>query len=129
MTHAPNESSDALRTSWIIQSEASSLGFDWPDVSGVLEKVREETGEIEEALERGDREQARRELGDLFFAAVNLARFLDADPSEELDRANMRFTCRFEMLKSELRREGRNMKTCSLAQLDEVWERVKKGLK
>ena len=114
--------------STLIQSEASAVGFDWPDVSGVLEKTREEICEIESALKCGDCEHAKRELGDLLFAAVNLARFLEADPSDELRRANERFLRRFEMLKNEIRRQGRVLEKCTLTELDAVWERVKKGL-
>lgn len=109
-----------------VHASASALGFDWPDISGVFEKVREEAGEIEHAWHGGDREHAKRELGDLLFATVNLSRFLDADPSSELMEATARFTRRFDLLKKEIVREGRTMHECTLAELDVVWERVKK---
>jgi len=124
--HSP--ASDALRTSWTIQEEASSVGFDWPDITGVFNKVEEELGEIRHAWNAGDPEHARRELGDLLFATVNLARFLDTDPSAELERANQRFEQRFNMLKEDLREEGRAMERCTLEELDVVWERVKKRI-
>jgi uncharacterized protein YabN with tetrapyrrole methylase and pyrophosphatase domain len=116
---------DPLEQAWRVHNTASSLGFDWPDIGGVFEKVREELGEIEHAWHGGDRLHAKRELGDLFFAAVNLARFLDADPSAELMEATGRFSRRFELLKEEVAREGRQIAECSLDELDVVWERVK----
>jgi len=119
---------DALRASWAIQERVSRRGFDWPDVSGVLAKVREELVEIENALKEGDAEAARRELGDVLFAVVNLARFLEADPDEELQCANARFERRFALLDAELVQAGRRVECCTLAELDEVWERVKSRL-
>lgn len=117
---------DPLQQAWRVHSSASALGFDWPDIGGVFEKVREELCEIERARQGGDRLQAKRELGDLLFAAVNLARFLEADPSAELIEATARFARRFELLKEEIVREGRRMQDCSVSELDVVWERVKK---
>jgi uncharacterized protein YabN with tetrapyrrole methylase and pyrophosphatase domain len=120
--------SDPLHASWNIQSEASALGFDWPDISGVFAKVREEIEEIADAWRNGDREDAQRELGDVLFAIVNLARFLGTDPRKELHDANARFTERFKMLKTALHEQGLVMKECSLEQLDKVWERVKEEI-
>lgn len=119
---------DALRDSWEIQENASALGFDWPDISGVFDKVQEELGEVRHAWDAGDREHARRELGDLLFATVNLARFLDADAGAELARANERFTKRFTLLKEEAQRQGLILQHCSLKELDVIWEMVKDGL-
>jgi len=120
---------DALRASWSIQEAASARGFDWPDIHGVFAKVREELEEIEQAWRHHDRAQARRELGDLLFATVNLARFLETEPSAELHSANRRFYVRFERLKEELALEGRELEQCTLAELDVVWERVKRAMK
>lgn len=117
---------DPLEQAWRVHSSASALGFDWPDIGGVFDKVREELGEIEHAWAGGDRVHAKREFGDLLFASVNLARFLDADPGAELIEATARFARRFELLKEEIVREGRRIQDCSLAELDVVWERVKK---
>ena len=120
--------SRAVGASWEIQEAASALGFDWPDISGVFAKVHEELGEIEQAWNAGDREHARRELGDLLFATVNLARFLDADPNHELERANERFTRRFDLLQEQIKHDGLILEQSSLAELDVIWERVKKML-
>lgn len=116
---------DPLSDSWQIQSLASSRGFDWPDINGVLDKIEEELNEIREALSRNDTVHARRELGDLLLAAVNAARFLETDPAETLDRANRRFQARFDALARALENEGKRMESCSLDELDAVWNRVK----
>jgi len=124
--HQPHDSNpDALEDSWRIQSAAARVGFDWPDVTGVIAKVREETREIEDALAAGDREHAARELGDLLFAAVNLGRFLDTHPAKALADANQRFRKRFELLRREVEKTGRDIETCALDELNAVWERVK----
>jgi len=104
------------------------LGFDWPDISGVFEKVHEELEEIADAWRNGDREEAQRELGDVLFAIVNLARFLGTDPRKELHDANARFTERFQMLTKSVQEKGLVMQECTLEQLDTVWERVKEEI-
>jgi ATP diphosphatase len=101
------------------------MGFDWPDIDGVLAKVREEVAEVEEAWHGGDRLHAQRELGDLLFAAVNLGRFVGIHPARALVEANSRFLERFALLREEVARDGLDFESCTLAQLDAVWERVK----
>ncbi len=125
MTEASQQPTDAVRHSWDVQEAASALGFDWPDASGVLDKVVEESQEIREALGKGNPDQARRELGDLLLATINLARFLKADPANELRRATERFTRRFDEVKKEAADLGLDMKSCSLDQLNALWNRAK----
>jgi uncharacterized protein YabN with tetrapyrrole methylase and pyrophosphatase domain len=118
-------SNDPLTHAWNIQTDAAALGFDWPDVQGVFLKLHEEIGEVQEALQSGDQEHARREVGDLLFSAVNLARFLNADPAAELRHTNARFSHRFALVQDEVKRSGRSITTCSLAELDAIWDAVK----
>lgn len=125
MSDADRLPADAFQEAWSIQVNASALGFDWAHVSPVMDKVREELDEIQAALDKGDADLAKRELGDLLFSAVNVARFLDANPSEELCRANRRFRDRFDRLAAAVRKTGRVMGECTLDELDEVWERIK----
>jgi len=120
---------DALHASWMIQERVSALGFDWPDIGGVFDKVAEELQEIRDAHDSGDNDHARRELGDLLFAAVNLARFLDVHPGEALAAANDRFERRFALLETELERGGIRMEACTIEELDAVWNRVKQQLR
>lgn len=114
---------EALR----LQRDAAAIGFDWPDAAGVLAKLREEVDEIAKALADGDRAQARDELGDALFTAVNMARFLDADPEDALQQANARFAQRFAALRAQFERDGLDPAALSLEEMDAVWERVKLG--
>lgn len=79
-----------------VQSRAKRSGFDWPEVSGALDKLREETAELEQAMDQKDR--AEEELGDLLFAAVNVARRLELDPEQALMRATQKFMKRFALV-------------------------------
>ena len=126
MSPALESSHDPLSQAKTIQADAALVGFDWPSVEGPIAKVREEIAEIEDALARGNLHAAKRELGDVLFAVVNLSRFVDADPNDELRHANERFLTRFALLEKEVTRSGRTMKQCSLQELDEVWDRVKR---
>lgn len=118
---------NSMHDSWSIQCAASDSGFDWPDISGVLEKVKEEVAEIEKALRENNHEQAREELGDLFFASVNLARFLDAHPCDVMESANEKFLDRFERVQAIVATRNLDMKACTLEELDEIWGEVKQG--
>ncbi len=127
MTGSHSPSRDALDASQDLQDRVSRRGFDWSDVRDVVEKVREELDEVLEALGRNDTEHARRELGDVLFASVNLARFLDTRASGALHTANERFESRFLLMETELERQGRRMEECTLDELDVVWEQVKRS--
>jgi len=109
------------------QENASQVGFDWPDISGVFEKLDEEIAEIKAAIDADDGRHAKRELGDLLFTVVNLSRFLNADPVRELNAATETFLDRFLHLQTELQRTNRRIEDCSLGELDVVWEQVKKS--
>ena len=102
-----------------LQQGAAAVGFDWPDASGPLAKVKEEIAELE-------RETSEAELGDLLFAVVNVARKLGIDPDHALARANDKFRRRFEALERLAQQRGLVMGRASLEQLDRLWEEVKK---
>ena len=121
-------STESLHAAKAIQTKASALGFDWPDISGVMEKIHEEIAEIQEALNEEDHEHAKKELGDLLFAVVNASRFLDADPVQELAAASERFTQRFDLLQFKLRAADKGITDCTIDELDLLWESVKKEL-
>lgn len=103
-----------------IQRRAAKVGFDWPDAEGVLGDVTEEVEELREAVRSGDFEEAGKELGDVLFAAVNVARHLGADPELVLRSANRRFENRFRLMESEGPLDG-----LTLEELDTRWERAK----
>jgi nucleoside triphosphate diphosphatase len=119
------EHGNSFNTSWNIQHEASALGFDWPHIGEVLDKVKEEVSEVEEAVARGDFDHAREELGDLFFAVVNLARFLKIHPNEAMDDSNIKFNRRFDSVKAIVAARGIDMGDCELSELDSIWDEVK----
>jgi nucleoside triphosphate diphosphatase len=114
----------ALTRALKLQGKASKVGFDWNDVRAVLAKIREEADEIEAALD-GDATEAAGEVGDLLFAAVNLARHLDADPEAVLRRTNQKFERRFASIESALAAKGKTPADATLAEMDALWDEAK----
>ncbi len=116
----------ALLKAQRLSTKAARVGFDWPDDGGVLDKIEEEAGELRRAVELGEREPIREELGDLLFAAANLGRRLGVDPEEALDRANRKFAGRFAEVEAELARRGVPLESAGLPRMDRIWEDVKR---
>ncbi len=116
----------ALTRAAKLSKKAARSGFDWPDTSGVLAKIREELGEVEEALAEGDTAHAREEVGDLLFAVVNLARTLKADPEQMLRATNARFESRFRHVEAAIVGQGRTLDEASLAEMDAHWDEAKR---
>jgi MazG family protein len=111
-----------------LQERASGVGFDWPDEKGPQAKVREEMAELEQVAAPGsDRDRMAMELGDLFFAAVNLSRKLGVDPNQALEIANQKFRMRFEAVERIARERGVEMGEATLDELDTLWDEVKQG--
>ena len=106
-----------------VQKKAAKVGFDWPDVSGAVEKLSEELLEVREAM-NGSGDVAE-ELGDLLFAAVNTARFLNVDPEMALHAASDKFSARFRKVEETVVNSGRAMEDVSLEELDAIWNQVK----
>ena len=106
-----------------MQHKAAKVGFDWDDVSGALEKVREETAEVARAV-AGDGDPSE-ELGDLLFAAVNVARFLKTDPEEAISRTTDKFIRRFAQVEQAARDAGKDLADMSLAEMDALWDAAK----
>ncbi len=115
----------ALMRSTKVQQKAARAGFDWPDVSGALQKVEEETSELREAVEAGRSAQYEEELGDVLFSAVNVSRFLNCDAEEALTKACDKFVRRFEGVEHKVTAQGKDMKELPLEQLDAFWDEVK----
>jgi tetrapyrrole methylase family protein/MazG family protein len=115
----------ALRRAQKMQTKAARVGFDWSDVSGVVAKIHEELDEIRAAMAGGDEAAIREEAGDLLFAVVNLARFRRVDAEDALDRATAKFARRFREVERRVRARGRDIRQCTLAELDELWEAAK----
>jgi tetrapyrrole methylase family protein/MazG family protein len=108
-----------------IQSVASRVGFDWQNASGVIEKLREEIGELDEALEKGNKDEVKDEIGDLFFSIVNLARLLEVDPESALRGTNRKFRKRFSSIEKEAKIRGIDLNEMTLQEMDEIWDRAK----
>lgn len=110
-----------------IQSKAAHVGFDWErgDSGPLFEKLEEETEELKAAVDAGDPDMIEDELGDLFFAAVNLARHLDVDPDSALSRANRKFTGRFRVVERLVADSGRPWRSFSIDALEAFWEEAK----
>jgi nucleoside triphosphate diphosphatase len=114
----------ALTRALKLQSKASKVGFDWNDPRAVLHKIREEADEIEAALD-GDATGAAAEVGDLLFAAVNLARHLRADPEAVLRGTNQKFERRFAAIEQALAAAGKKPQDATLAEMDALWDAAK----
>lgn len=108
-----------------LQEKAARVGFDWPDISGVLAKVREETVEVEAAIEATDAATRTEEIGDLLFAVTNLARHLGVDAEMALRSANVKFERRFAAVEDALACAGRTLADSSLAEMDDLWDATK----
>lgn len=115
----------ALYEAYQLGVRAARAGFDWEDAHGVLAKIREELVELEAGLAAGDAEVLKAELGDIFFAVVNLCRFLNLDPETSLKKTNRKFIERFRYIERRLGESGRNIRDCSLAELEEIWQEAK----
>jgi ATP diphosphatase len=114
----------ALTRALKLQAKAGKVGFDWNDPRAVLHKIREEADEIEAALD-GDTVHAASEVGDLLFAAVNLARHLRADPEDVLRQTNRKFERRFAAIESALAARGKKPQDATLAEMDALWDEAK----
>ena len=117
----------ALMLAFRMGKRASKVGFDWEDPSGVWEKLREEMEELREAAEEGEKGRVEEELGDFLFTVVNLSRFLEVEPEGALRGACRRFAERFRFIEEELRKKGKTPEEASLEEMDELWERSKRG--
>lgn len=119
----------ALSRARKIQKRVATVGFDWPDTGGVLDKVVEEVEELREAVHEQSPGKTEEELGDLFFSLVNLSRHLKVDPEVCLRKANKKFEARFRHLESRVVDSGRELAAMTLDELEGYWQDAKKGTK
>ncbi len=115
----------ALTKSYKVQSKAANVGFDWDDVKYALEKVAEEKKELEAAMEDDSKSDMALELGDLLFSVVNVARFLDIDPEEALNRTSQKFIDRFSYIEESATQRKLNLEEMSLEDMDALWNEAK----
>lgn len=115
----------ALYRAYRLGLKAAKVGFDWPGPREVMDKVREELGELEKALEKQQTARASQELGDLLFALANLARHLGREPEGVLRQANQKFQRRFEMMEQALKARGMSPREAGLEQMEQLWGEAK----
>ena len=117
-----NDNLPALMMAQKVQDKAHRVGFDWADREGSWRKLAEETAELRAAT---DKEEALDELGDMIFAAVNLARFNDIDAEQALRHTNRKFISRFNYIEESLDRQGLTWESCDTSRLEELWRQAK----
>jgi MazG family protein len=110
-----------------IQEKSKQVGFEWTDIGQVKDKVTEELRELEEALGTGDQERVTDEMGDVFFALVNYARFANVDPEQSLERTNKKFIRRFQYIEQIATQQNISLESMTLEEMDGLWNEAKQS--
>ena len=117
----------SLIKAYRIQDKARNVGFDWGDKGDVWAKVREELGELEEELRRGDKERSKEELGDFLFSVINAARLYHINPDTALEITNNKFIRRFNYIEQHSIKVGKPLTEMTLEEMDKLWLEAKKN--
>lgn len=120
------EALPALIKAYRIQDKARNVGFDWEDKGDVWSKVKEEMGELEVELRKGDKEKSTNELGDFLFSVINAARLYKINPDDALERTNQKFIRRFNYIEEHSIRVGKPLTEMTLGEMDKLWNEAKK---
>jgi MazG family protein len=123
--HGVGKGLPALLRAAKLQKKAAKVGFDWPDEIGVIDKIREEIGELQAAIADGLPQPVEEELGDLLFSVVNLARFRKLDPEVLMAAANAKFEQRFAAMENDLRSRGVDLTEATVETMEVSWQAVK----
>ena len=115
----------AMVKAYRIQEKARGVGFDWDHVGQVWDKVQEELGELQHEKLNGTHDKIEDEFGDLLFALINYARFIDINPEDALERTNKKFIRRFNFIEQRVNETGKSMHDMTLAELDVFWNEAK----
>lgn len=115
----------ALLEAYQMTRRAGQVGFDWEHVEGIFDKLKEESQELQSALATSSRRAAEDEVGDILFAAVNLARFLEIDPEVALKHSNLKFKVRFQDMEREAALRGQDLSKLPKDELERLWEAAK----
>ncbi len=116
----------ALLRAHRIQQKAATVGFDWDEISQVWDKVHEEIDELEESVKSMNADAVEEEMGDLFFALVNVSRFLNVNSEDALRKSIDKFSVRFKEVEKRFKKMDKSMRESTLEEMDAVWEQVKK---
>jgi len=108
-----------------LQEKTKKVGFEWENTSQVKAKVDEELAELEEAIATGNNDEIEGELGDVFFALINYARFLHTDPEQALERTNKKFIRRFQQIEEMANEAGKSLHDMNLEEMDALWNQAK----
>ena len=117
------KSKNLIEESIKLQLEAKAIGLDWIELDKIIDKIREETDELDEAIESKDRENVIEEFGDLFFSLISLSRHLKIDMNELNESANFKFKKRLNKIISEMKK--RNIEYAEPDEMIEIWKRIK----
>ncbi len=123
-SHIPS-SLPPLESSYEIQKKLKKVGFDWKNVEGVIEKVKEELSEVEEAVKEDDKDHIEEEIGDLLFSVVNLSRFLKVRPNTALFRCNGKIKARFQKLFDRAHEKGIPLDKEHVDEMNALWDEIK----
>ena len=115
----------ALVKAFRVQEKAANVGFDWQSPEQVWDKVREEIGEVSEAIASGDSADIEAEFGDLLFSVINAARLYKVNPENALERTNRKFIARFNFIEAQANAAGRHIRDLSLDEMEALWQRAK----
>jgi len=116
----------SLARAYRLQEKASKVGFDWEKKEDVWKKVIEEIEEMHEMERSGNQDEFEKEMGDVFFALTNYARFLGVNPENALRRTNEKFIARFSYVEEKIKESGKKLTESTLAEMDKYWEESKK---
>ncbi len=119
----------SLSQAYQLTQRASRVGFDWPNVEGVLNKLDEEMREFKETLSLQNRERVREEIGDLLFVMANISRFLRINPEKALKKTLDKFISRFHYIEVSLHQKGKSFHQSNLIEMDRLWEESKRRRK
>lgn len=116
----------ALVKAFRVQEKAANVGFDWEEPAQVWDKVREEVGEVSQAIASGDNAAVEEEFGDLLFSVINAARLYKVNPENALELTNRKFIARFNYIEQQATAAGRSIRDLSLDEMEALWQQAKK---
>lgn len=115
----------ALIKAFRVQEKAANVGFDWEEPAQVWNKVKEEIGEVSEAIAGGNHDEIEAEMGDLLFSVINAARLYKVNPENALERTNRKFIDRFNFIEEKAKEAGRSLRDLTLGEMEELWQQAK----
>lgn len=116
----------SLALAYHLTQRVSKVGFDWPNIRGVLKKLDEELMEFRQAIRDREPKRAQEELGDLLFVLANVGRFLQINPEQALRKTIQKFLSRFHYVEISLRKKGKSLRQSNLIEMDQLWEEAKR---